>query len=202
MDSISVGAGLLIVSRVSLGAFFVPSAIRKLADSPGFQQGVREYQLLPRRVASMVAAIFPWLELAVGAALLLGLTPILAGAVAAALMVAFITAMTINLLRGRDMDCHCYGAGTTKRLGQAALVRNGVLLAFSLIVVAVGAISVRVQWSDWWHAGWGALALPTDAVVLLLLISACIGFVYLLEWGLHVRVLAESAIRSFREAMA
>ncbi|MGH2867919.1 MAG: MauE/DoxX family redox-associated membrane protein [Solirubrobacteraceae bacterium] len=202
MDGISAGAGLLLASQVSVGAFLVPSAIKKLADPFGFRQGVREYHLLPRGVESVVGATFPWMELAVGAALMMGLAPAVAGGVAAALMIAFIAAMAINLLRGRDLDCHCYGVGTTNRVGQAAVARNLVLLGLSLVVVAVGGgHSWGVWWSDWWRPGWLALASPTDGAVLLLLTSTCIGLVYLLEWGLHVRVQAASAIKRFGEAL-
>lgn len=196
-----IGAELLIALRLSLGAFFVPSAIKKLLDPVGFRHGVGEYQLLPRRLSATVAMLLPWVEGAVGAALLAGVASLAAGVAASVLMIAFIAALAINVHRGRDMDCHCYGAGTTTRIGPAAIARNCLLFGLSLAVATLALMSSPGPGKPWWTA-WGALTSATDAAVVLLLANTVIALIYLVEWAIHSRAQAATAIRLFREASA
>lgn len=45
----------------------------------------------------------------------------------ALLLAVFAGAIAINLLRGREIDCGCFGFGVRRRIGWDAVVRNVVL---------------------------------------------------------------------------
>jgi uncharacterized membrane protein YphA (DoxX/SURF4 family) len=61
---------------------------------------VRAYQLLPDGVVDAVAAVLPYLEIATGALLLLGLATRLAGILAGLLMIAFLIGVGSAAARG------------------------------------------------------------------------------------------------------
>jgi uncharacterized membrane protein YphA (DoxX/SURF4 family) len=118
-----------------LAAFFVVAGIAKVADPPGFAHEIHNYQLVPGVAVNAMALVLPWLEILLGAALFLGLATRTAARLLAFLLVVFIAALSINLARGRPVDCGCFGTSTvvktTERLGdmKLAIVRDvGLLL--------------------------------------------------------------------------
>lgn len=123
--------------RLVLGGLLVLAGVTKLADRPGFRQAVAEYELLPERLVRPFAAVLPWLEVTLGALLLLGLGTTAAAALAVPLLLSFALAIGINLARGRNFDCHCFGAVHADPIGSAALLRSLALVLVAL-VVAVG----------------------------------------------------------------
>ena len=119
-----------------LAAFFVVAGIAKVADPPGFAHEIHNYQLVPGVAVNAMALVLPWLEVILGAALFLGLATRTAARLLALLLVVFIAALSINLARGRPVDCGCFGTSTVvktteQRLGdmKLAIVRDvGLLL--------------------------------------------------------------------------
>src|SRR5690242_19945467 len=105
----SVEVTLILVARLCLGLFFLPSALGKLTNRRGFVQGTLDYQLLPERAARIFAAVLPWVELVLALALILGVALPLAGLATALLLLCFIAAVLANLRRGREIECNCYG---------------------------------------------------------------------------------------------
>jgi hypothetical protein len=75
-------------------------------------------------------------RLAAGALLLLGLGTAPVAALLGAFLVVFTAAVAINLVRGRAIDCGCYGAGPARTIGWSTLVRNLGLLAIAVVVTA------------------------------------------------------------------
>ncbi|CCQ13684.1 putative methylamine utilization protein [Rhodococcus sp. AW25M09] len=92
-----------------VGAVLLVAGIPKVGDNPRMVRAVRGYRLLPDRVAVIVGRVLPWLEIVLGVGLILGVAPVVTGAVASAMFLAFFAGLTINLLRGRrDLDCGCF----------------------------------------------------------------------------------------------
>ena len=83
------------------------------------------------RPGPVIAATLPWVELVLAAALVLWWSPV-PGILAVLLLLAF-TAIVVRALT-RRLPCPCF-AGTTSRAAAtpAALVRNGVLLAYAVL---------------------------------------------------------------------
>lgn len=197
-----LAASGLLITNVTLGLFFLPAAAAKLRHINSFVAGVRDYEILPDRAVGPVALAIPAVEFGLGCALLIGLAPTVTGVLASILMASFLAAVAINIRRGRHINCSCYGVAATTRIGAGTVARNGALLALALVVAGLGAVAVGRTYpgSHLPPAGWPAALSATDAVLLLLLITACVLLVYLLEWSVDTRSQARSAIRSLKEA--
>lgn len=103
------GVGTLV--RGGLAAVWVVSGVVKVADLNQTYVAVRAYELLPAGVASVVAAALPFLELALGGLLVLGLGTRLTAVVSAVMLVAFVAAVAQSWARGLTIDCGCFGGG-------------------------------------------------------------------------------------------
>lgn len=99
--------------RLGLGSLFVLTGALKLGDVTAFATEIHNYQLLPR-LAPVLAATLPTIEIVLGAALLAG--PRIwarAGALATtALLVVFTIAVASVVARGINITCGCFGEGS------------------------------------------------------------------------------------------
>ena len=119
---------------------FVVGGLAKYRTPLHFEQVLADYAILPASLNKLVAKVLPIIEIAVGLALLISPARELALIGAAALLLTYTGAMTINLIRGRrDIDCGCSGPGQEQLLSGWLLLRNGGLLSLLLMVSLVGA---------------------------------------------------------------
>lgn len=98
-----------------LAAFFVVAGIAKIADPPGFAHEVHNYGIVPGAAVNALALILPWLEVVTGVALFLGIAKRSAARIFAVLLLVFIAALSINLVRGRPVDCGCFGTAKVQK---------------------------------------------------------------------------------------
>ncbi len=137
---------LLLVGRLGLGAVFVYAAYTKLRGPwEIFAMSVNSYQLLPNWAVTVVARTLPWLELLVGALLLVGYQLRHVAAAATALLLCFFAVMLRSYFQGSGIDCGCFGIG--EALSPRTLTRDGVLLCVSLALTfgAFAASGPRTQ---------------------------------------------------------
>jgi uncharacterized membrane protein YphA (DoxX/SURF4 family) len=106
---------LSLAVRVSLGALFIYASLQKIADPPAFAQMLWNYRLLPGVLINPLALVLPWLELLAGAALVAGVLRKGASLVIAAMLLAFIGALSIDLMRGLAVDCGCFSVDFVER---------------------------------------------------------------------------------------
>ena len=141
-----------LVLRLVLGGLLVLAGVSKLVDRPAFRRAVAEYEVLPAALERPFATALPWLEIATGALLLLGLATNAAAALAAALFLSFGLAIGVNLARGRSFDCHCFGSVQRDPIGWAALLRSAALVTAAVAVAAgasrFGALDAAVFGAD------------------------------------------------------
>jgi len=129
----------LTISRSLLVAIFLTSSLPKLRHPRAFTTAVQAYHLLPQPWIRPFAIILPWLELALGLMLLLGWGTRIAALAGSGLLLVFLTAMGINLARGRkDLDCGCSGKKHSQKIGWKTIARNIVLVLFSIPVAVWG----------------------------------------------------------------
>jgi uncharacterized membrane protein YphA (DoxX/SURF4 family) len=84
---------------------------------------------------SWTIPIVPWLELVLGAALIVQLARRPSAAIALVLLSAF-TALIVNQLRqGLHPPCACFGAWSASPIGRRHLIRNAFLLALAAIAM-------------------------------------------------------------------
>jgi len=94
--------------QIALGAIFIVAALPKVVDPPSFAHMIYNYRLVPGAAVNALALVMPWVEILVGLALILGVWPREAAALAGLLLLVFIAAIGLNLVRGHAVDCGCF----------------------------------------------------------------------------------------------
>jgi uncharacterized membrane protein YphA (DoxX/SURF4 family) len=116
---------------VCVGLIFLTAGATKLRHRALLPGVIANYRLLPNRLEEPVAALLPFVELALGLALILGLAP-LPVLFVIALLLGFALAMAINIRRGRThIDCGCGHPELRQPLSWMLVGRN-LLLALLL----------------------------------------------------------------------
>lgn len=123
--------------QLSLGAIFLLSAVSKLRDAQAFSRTVVEYQIIGPRASILIAPMLIVVECLLAAAFLTGVLIEAALALSGVTLLVFATATTINLRRGREVPCGCFG-DSTERITVRTLARLAFLsLAIAVLVVAL-----------------------------------------------------------------
>lgn len=140
-----------LAARLVLAGVFLVSGLLKAADPAQTRTAVRAYQLLSDGIAEVVAAVLPYLEIATGVLLLVGLATRLAGVLSALLMIAFLIGVGSAAARGLTIDCGCFGGGGEVAAGQtsytAEILRDAGLLVLSIyLVVRPGSMVSVDRW--------------------------------------------------------
>jgi hypothetical protein len=126
----------LFAIRLALAAVFIPAGLAKLLNREAFARAVANYRLLPPAAVRPVARTLPVLELGAGLLLLAGLGTRLVAATLAVLLVAFALAVSVNLLRGRRIDCGCFTGPGPREITWATVARNAGLSAVAVWLAA------------------------------------------------------------------
>jgi len=124
---------VLLAFRLVLGGVFIWSGTLKVLHPLEFAQNVAAYKLFPQWMCFLAGMALPWVELAAGLLLVLGLFRRAAALVAAGLLAGFIILVAVTMLRGLDLSCGCFGSFSGK-VGWALLVQDIVLLALAVSV--------------------------------------------------------------------
>jgi len=104
-------APVLVAAARLAGVIFVLAALHKIASPAQFARIVDNYRLLAPGLVNLAAIILPWIELTGGLVILTCPWRNAASLVLFCLTALFIVAITINLLRGIEFDCGCFGSG-------------------------------------------------------------------------------------------
>lgn len=123
------------IGRWLLGSIFVFAAFHKMVAPDDFARILYGYKLMPGLVINLVAITLPFIELFCGLSLLMGLHVETAAIIVNGLLTVMIFLICINLLRGHEFNCGCFGSSNQ---GAAApewvLVRDGFLLLLGLSI--------------------------------------------------------------------
>jgi peroxiredoxin len=128
---------LPIIARLLLALIFALAGTTKLADRSGSRQAIVNFGL-PRSLAAPLGLLLPLAELAVAAALLPASTALWGALGALALLLLFVVGISVNLARGHQPDCHCFGQLHSAPAGWKTLARNGLFAAVAGFVVWQG----------------------------------------------------------------
>jgi uncharacterized membrane protein YphA (DoxX/SURF4 family) len=100
-----------LVVRLFLGVVLVFAGIVKVGRPLTAERAVQAYDLFPLEVAKWIGLGLPFVEIALGLLLLLGLFTRAAAIAATVLMVVFIIGIAQAWARGLTIDCGCFGGG-------------------------------------------------------------------------------------------
>lgn len=128
-----------LVRLVLAGVWFAAGA-SKVTDLAASGRAVNAYRLMPFEVAEVVGAMLPFVELALGLLLLLGLATRLAAAASAAVLAVFIAGIASAWSRGLSIDCGCFGGGGDLAAGQTPsygpeIIRDVVFLLLAAFLI-------------------------------------------------------------------
>lgn len=99
---------LTIRVQIALGAIFIAAALPKITDPPSFAHMIYNYRMLPAGLINLTALTMPWVEILAGLALVLGIWVKPARWLIAAMLIVFILAISLNLVRDNAIDCGCF----------------------------------------------------------------------------------------------
>ena len=121
-----------LAARWILGATFVFASIHKIMDPAGFAKAIYSYGLFPAYSVNLIAILLPFLELFSGFALIFGIYHRAALIAISAMLILFIVALTINLVRGHAFDCGCFSSDGANSLTDTRVLLIRDILLFGL----------------------------------------------------------------------
>lgn len=131
--------------RLALGAVLLWSGMAKIRHPYQFLDSVYGYEVLGPRGTLVAACTLPWVELCIGACLLINAFPPGALLGAAMLFGAFVAAQTSVLLRGLHISCGCFlsDAGAGEDSVSLATIARSAAFAAVAVVLLLAALSAR-----------------------------------------------------------
>ena len=117
-----------LLASIVLGVAFVVAGASKLAAGAAWPSQARGLGA-PRWTIPIV----PWLEVGLGALLVVRFAPVVAAGAAAALLVAFTALIGVRLREGARPPCACFGAWSAEPIGWKHVVRNLALLVLAVL---------------------------------------------------------------------
>jgi len=138
----------LVAIRIVLGFVFIFAAISKAAEPELFARSIANYKLLPIFLINLLAITLPWIELCIGVLLIFGVSVKENSAILSGLLVVFILAIAISLMRGLDIECGCFGTVDGAKVGVQKILENIGLLLAGLILIRFDSKTLSVNAKD------------------------------------------------------
>ena len=145
-------ATIVLGIRLVLAVVFLTAGVGKLLDLAGSRRAVQDFGV-PERAAGVVGTLLPIAELATGVALIFKPTGRWGALAAVVLLAAFVAGIGLALARGEQPDCHCFGQIHSAPASRLTLVRNAVLAALAVVVIAYGSGPAVDTWVSARSAG-------------------------------------------------
>jgi uncharacterized membrane protein YphA (DoxX/SURF4 family) len=124
---------LAFVFRIALGLVFIISGAGKLAEGAAFVEQVEEANIIPHTLARVYGTALPYVEIVIGALLILGLFSRLAAGIGGLATLSFIIGNSTRLYRGLYGECGCFGNIAFLQFS----TRDALIVDFVLLIVAI-----------------------------------------------------------------
>ena len=119
---------ITLIGRLILGGVLIAAGGLKAFEPSEAAGAVAAYKILPINLAHIVGYAMPWLEIAIGVLLIIGLSARFAAVAATLVMLVFVGAIISVWARGLLIDCGCFGGGGVIDPSKAAEVHRTYLL--------------------------------------------------------------------------
>jgi hypothetical protein len=133
-----------------LGCVWLTASLAKLEDLGAAREAVSGFGIVRGRTARLLGTALPFAELLLGLCLLVGFQTWAAAWASAALLALFSAAILAAVMRGREVECNCFGQLGRGVVSWRTLARNGVLM---LLAVTASAGAPHFLALDGWMAG-------------------------------------------------
>jgi len=124
-----------LLARLILGGVLFAAGYLKVGTPDKSQMAVRAYEMLPISVANLLGLILPFVEVVIGALLILGSLTRFMAALGGFTMIVFIIAIAQAWARGLNIDCGCFGGGGTVAPGETKYLQE-ILRDIGLVFLA------------------------------------------------------------------
>ncbi len=124
---------LTFVLRIALGVVFLISGAGKLSEGAAFVDQVEEANILPHALARVYGTALPYVEIVIGALLILGLLSRFAAGIGGLAALSFIIGNSTRLYRGLYGECGCFGNIASLQFS----TRDALIIDFVLLVLAL-----------------------------------------------------------------
>jgi uncharacterized membrane protein YphA (DoxX/SURF4 family) len=124
---------LSFVFRIGLGVIFLISGAGKLPELAAFVDQVEEANILPHTLARAYGTALPYVEIVIGALLILGLLSRLAAGIGGLAALSFIIGNSTRLYRGLYGECGCFGSIASLQFS----TRDALIIDFALLLIAI-----------------------------------------------------------------
>jgi uncharacterized membrane protein YphA (DoxX/SURF4 family) len=125
-----------LIARLILGGVLFLAGYLKVDEPDKSQMAVRAYEMLPISIANLLGLVLPFVEVAIGALLILGSLTRFMAALGGFTMVIFIIAIAQAWARGLNIDCGCFGGGGTVAPGETKYLQE-ILRDLGLVFLAL-----------------------------------------------------------------
>jgi uncharacterized membrane protein YphA (DoxX/SURF4 family) len=135
---------LVLVLRIALGLTFVVAGGLKIGHADIFASQIAGFELLPQPLIAPLALLLPFVEVLVGAYLIVGLFTRAAAVAAAILLAVFDGAIALAVVRGLHASCGCFGPSDQTTTSWGEVARDAAIVIVALIIAwrAPGAIAL------------------------------------------------------------
>ncbi len=136
--------GLVLALRVALGAVFIAAGALKIGHADVFASEIAGFQLLPLPLIAPLALLLPFVEVLLGAYLVVGLFTRAAAGFAAFQLAVFTAAIASAVVRGLHASCGCFGPADQTTTSWGEVARDGALVLVALFIAwkAPGAVAL------------------------------------------------------------
>lgn len=122
---------LPLAMRLFMGGFFVTFSFFKLLDLRGFADAYRSYDLVAKALPSY-GYVYPFIELSLGLAYLMNLSPLWVNAITALVMAVSLAGVLRAVISGRAIRCACLGTVFQLPMSTVTIIEDGLMLAMAL----------------------------------------------------------------------
>jgi uncharacterized membrane protein YphA (DoxX/SURF4 family) len=136
------------VLRLLLGGTLVFSSTAKFPMHSEFVNLVNGYHLLPVLMGTIYATALPWVELLVGAYLILGILVRPASVIAGLISISFMVANVSAIMAGAETCLHCFGQ-VIDLSPLSALIIDVVMAGAATYLVIVGGRAKTLSFDGW-----------------------------------------------------
>ena len=84
-----------------------------------------------------IAVVVPWFEIALGALLIVQVSPVIVGSIAAATLVIFSLLILRRLQQGDHPVCACFGQWSAQPLSWKHLARNTMFILLAILTILI-----------------------------------------------------------------
>jgi uncharacterized membrane protein YphA (DoxX/SURF4 family) len=127
---------LSFVFRIALGIIFIISGAGKLPEGAAFVDQVEEANILPHALARAYGTALPYVEIVIGALLILGLLSRFAAGIGGLAALSFIIGNSTRIYRGLYGECGCFGSIASLQFStREALIIDCVLLIMAIQIL-------------------------------------------------------------------